>query len=192
MDTDDIMRVIFLALIGGSLIASLIVSQRGQMGRAMQQAAIWGLIFVGTIAAYGLWSDIQPDLMGGQIMVGDGRVEVPRSPDGHYYVTVSVNGEPIDFVIDTGATDVVLSQADATKAGLDPANLAYLGTALTANGQVRTAAVRLETVALSGIEDRNVRAVVNQGQMDGSLLGMGYLGLYDRIEISGGTLILTR
>ena len=192
MDTDDIMRMIFLALIGGSLIASLIVSQRGQMGQAMQQAAIWGLIFVGTIAAYGLWSDIQPDLMGGQIMVGDGRVEVPRSPDGHYYVTVSVNGEPIDFVIDTGATDVVLSQADATKAGLDPDNLAYLGTALTANGQVRTAAVRLETVALSGIEDRNVRAVVNQGQMDGSLLGMGYLGLYDRIEISGGTLILTR
>ena len=117
---------------------------------------------------------------------------MPRRPDGHYSVTVAINGVPIEFVIDTGATDMVLSQADAARAGLDPANLAYLGSAMTANGEVRTATVRLETVNLSGIEDRNVRAVVNQGDLDGSLLGMGYLGRFSNIQITNGQMILTR
>jgi aspartyl protease family protein len=192
MNPDDLPRVIYLGLIIAVLIGSYLASNRGNMGKVAQQAAIWGLIFVGVIAAYGLWNDMRPDLMLRQQVLSEGIVEVPRSPDGHYYVTAQVNGVPVDFVIDTGASEMVLSQADAARIGLDPANLAYLGTALTANGEVRTAPVRLDTVNLSGIEDTNIRAVVNEGAMDGSLLGMGYLGLYARIEIADGKLILTR
>ena len=192
MNPDDLPRLIYLGLLVAVLVSSFLVHNRGNLGKVAQQAAIWGLIFVGTVAAVGLWSDMRPDLLLRQSVVSAGKVEVPRSPDGHYYVTAAVNGVPVDFVIDTGASDVVLSQADAARAGLAPDTLAYLGTALTANGAVRTAAVRLGTVNLSGIEDRNVRAVVNQGVMEGSLLGMGYLGLYARIEIEGGKLILTR
>lgn len=192
MNPDDLPRLIYLGLLVAVLVSSFLVHNRGNLGRVAQQAAIWGLIFVGTLAAVGLWTDMRPDLIGRQSVVGDGRIEVPRSPDGHYYVTAEVNGVPVDFVIDTGATDMVLSQSDAARAGLDPRNLPYLGTALTANGAVRTATVRLDLINLSGIEDRNVRAVVNEGAMAGSLLGMGYLGLYARIEIEGGKLILTR
>jgi aspartyl protease family protein len=87
---------------------------------------------------------------------------------------------------------MVLTQADAKRAGLDPETLAYLGRANTANGEVRTAFVRLEQVQLGEIVDRDVAAVVNEGQMEQSLLGMGYLQRWGRIEIAGGELILTR
>jgi len=103
-----------------------------------------------------------------------------------------VNGKPIEFVIDTGASQVVLSQQDAKKVGIDPSGLAYLGTANTANGTVRTASVRLDTVVLGGLIDSDVRAVVNDGEMDGSLLGMTYLGKFDSITIKDNELILSR
>jgi aspartyl protease family protein len=95
-------------------------------------------------------------------------------------------------VVDTGATDIVLTKEDAARAGLDPDSLRYLGRAGTANGEVRTAYVRLNDVRLGDITDRDVAAVVNGGQMDQSLLGMGYLQRWGRIEIAGGELILTR
>ena len=192
MNPDDLPRLLYLGLLVAVLIGSLLVSNRGNMGKMLQQAAIWGLIFVGTIAGYGLWSDISRDLTNRQSIVTAGTIAVPRSPDGHYYVTAQINGVPIEFVIDTGATDMVLSQADATAAGLNPDTLRYLGSAMTANGQVRTAPVTLDKVNLSGIEDSNVRAVVNEGAMDGSLLGMGYLSRFSNIQISDGQMILTR
>ena len=57
---------------------------------------------------------------------------------------------------------------------------------------MRTAPVRLDRVSLGPVLDRNVYAVVNDGQMQQSLLGMGYLQRWGKIEITGGELILTR
>ena len=107
-------------------------------------------------------------------------------------MTVAVNGTPIDFLVDTGATQVVLTQADAARIGLNPTELRYLGIANTANGQVRTAAVNLDEVQVGPYSDRNLRATVNGGEMDKSLLGMTYLGLYDSISITNDELILSR
>ncbi|MCE8471200.1 TIGR02281 family clan AA aspartic protease, partial [Rhodovulum sulfidophilum] len=120
------------------------------------------------------------------------RIEVPRAPDGHYYMTVEVNGTPLHFVVDTGATDVVLTRKDAARVGLDPEDLQYFGEAHTANGTVRTAPVRLDTVAIGPIVDRNLRAFVNAGEMHDSLLGMAYLNRFERIEFVRDRMILTR
>lgn len=117
---------------------------------------------------------------------------MPRGNDGHYHLTLDVNGTAIDFVIDTGASQVVLSQRDAARIGINADALNYSGAASTANGVVRTAPVVLDQVTLGGITDRGVAAVVNGGDMESSLLGMTYLGLYDRIEISNGELVLNR
>ena len=96
------------------------------------------------------------------------------------------------FVIDTGASQVVLSQRDAARIGIDLEDLRYFGSAMTANGVVETAPVFLDTVQLGSISDVNIPAVVNGGEMDTSLLGMTYLGLYDRIEIANNELVLSR
>ena len=96
------------------------------------------------------------------------------------------------FGVDTGATQIVLSKEDARSAGLDVDDLVYLGRAYTANGEVRTAPVRLDRFTIGPIEDTNVRAVVNDGAMEGSLLGMDYLQRFSSVEIGGGKLVLTR
>ena len=86
----------------------------------------------------------------------------------------------------------MLTQKDADRVGLATDALTYLGRANTANGEVRTAFVKLDQITLGTVTDRDVAAVVNQGTMEQSLLGMGYLQRWGRIEISGGQLILTR
>ncbi len=192
MSTDQIMQLTYLVLLGAAIGGSAIIAGRSNMGKMAQQAAIWALIFVGVIGAYGLWEDISGDINPRQAIIDDNTVEVPRNPDGHYYLTLEINNAPIRFVIDTGASQVVLSQSDAARIGIDPATLNYSGSANTANGIVRTAPVMLDKVSLGGITDRAIGAVVNGGAMNESLLGMTYLGLYDRIEITNGLLVLNR
>lgn len=186
-------RLVYLALLGGVLVFWFVVHNRKSLGRTVQQALAWGLIFLGVIAAIGLWGDIRQTVQPRQGMVTDaGRVEVPRANDGHYYLTLMVNGEPVDFMVDTGASEVVLTESDARRVGIDLDGLAYVGRAMTANGEVRTAPVRLGSVELGPVSDRNLRAWVNAGEMDQSLLGMSYLQRWRRIEITGGALVLTR
>ena len=192
MSTDQIMQMTYLVLLGAAIGGSAIVAGRSNMGKMAQQAAIWALIFVGVIGAYGLWEDISRDVNPRQALIDTDTIAVPRGTDGHYHLTLDINGTPIGFIVDTGASQVVLSQRDAARVGLDPADLRYSGSANTANGVVRTAPVVLNQVTLEGIADRGVRAVVNGGEMDTSLLGMTYLGLYERIEITNGELVLTR
>lgn len=127
-----------------------------------------------------------------QVLTASGALEVPLGPDGHYHMTLGINGAPIRFVVDTGATDLVLSQDDARRAGIEPDTLAYLGRAQTANGTVPMAQVRLETVTLGETVERNVPASVNGGEMFGSLLGMSYLSRFGRISIENNRLTLER
>lgn len=192
MSTDQTMQLVYLLLLGAAIGGSAIMAGRRNMGKMAQQAIIWALIFVGVIAAYGLWEDVSNDVTSRQSVIGASTIEVPRNFDGHYYLTLDINGTAVDFVVDTGASQVVLSQSDAARIGIDPATLRYSGSAMTANGVVRTAPVILDNVSLGGISDNGIAAVVNGGDMDTSLLGMTYLGLYDRIEIAGGQLVLNR
>ena len=186
------MQLTYLVLLGAAIGGSAIVAGRSNMGKMVQQAAIWVLIFVGVIGAYGLWDDISRNNNPRQAMVAQSTIAVPRSFDGHYHLVLTINDTPVEFIVDTGASQVVLSQRDAARAGIDPATLNYTGSARTANGIVRTAPVVLDQVGLEGVVDRRVPAVVNGGAMDVSLLGMTYLGLYDRIEITNDELVLSR
>lgn len=193
MTGDNIASLIYLVLLGCAVGGWLLTSGRDSIGKTLQMAMIWGFIFLGVVAGYGLWNDVQRQTTGGQMLqLGSGQISVPRQSDGHYYLNLALNGETVRFVVDTGASDMVLSIDDARRIGLDPDSLNFIGTANTANGQVRTAPVRLNTVRLGDITDTDVYASVNGGEMDGSLLGMGYLEKWGRIEISGGELRLTR
>ncbi|GAB4283517.1 MAG: TIGR02281 family clan AA aspartic protease [Roseovarius sp.] len=194
LDELDLARLLYLVLLGGAVVLWFVAQNRASAGRVTQQALVWGLIFVGVIAAAGLWSDIRQTVRpgGALVQVEAGRIVVPRAPDGHYYLTAEVNGAAVDFVVDTGASQIVLSRSDARRAGIDTAALVYIGRAQTANGAVRTAPVRLQRIAIGPIVDTGVRAVVNEGDLDRSLLGMDYLQRFARVEIADGQLVLTR
>lgn len=193
MSGDNTASLIYLVLLGLAVGGWFFLQSRDGLGKMVQMAMIWGFIFLGVVAGFGLWNDVQRQTTRDQmVQLGEGQIAVPRQPDGHYYLTLELNDAPVRFVVDTGATDMVLSEADATRAGLNPEDLNYVGIARTANGEVRTAPVEIDTVRLGDITDTNVRASVNGGEMPGSLLGMGYLERWGRIEISNGELRLSR
>ncbi len=187
-------RLIYLIVLMAMVAGWFFMQSRQGWNKTLQQVAVWAMIFTGVAAGYGLWEDInrQCDIPRQAYEASSGSVTLPRARDGHYYLTATINGTPLRFVVDTGATDMVLTRADAEAAGLSPDNLNYLGRASTANGEVRTAYVRLDEVELGGVRDTDVPAVVNEGEMRQSLLGMGYLQRWGRIEITNGELILTR
>lgn len=175
------------------LVFWFFVNHRGSLNKTLQFGALWGLIFLGAIAAYGVWDDIRHTITPQQSSFAEeGKIVVPQNPDGHFYLRATVNTEPVLFVLDTGATDMVLTRLDAERVGLDPDTLIYTGRANTANGEVKTATVRLDTMQLGPVTDRDVPAVVNGGTMEQSLLGMRYLQRWGKLEISDGELTLTR
>jgi len=195
MTGDDIANLIYLSVlilvIGGYFIAV----SRTNLPKMLQQGAIWVFIFIGAITVAGLWSEMGTTSFSRQSVIqtdGSTIVSAPRDRDGHYYLSLIINDAPIRFVVDTGATDLVLTKEDAARVGLDPKQLAYLSIANTANGQVRLARVRLDSVQLGDITDQDVRAVVNEGDMRESLLGMTYLQKFGRIQIEGNRLTLIR
>lgn len=199
MTEDEIGRLIYLGVILLVLLGSFIGLGRINIGKNIQQAFIWIGIFAMLIIAYGQRDVLQRELFPEQVQLpqitggAQGQViTLRRSIDGSFRTQIEVNGTPIRFLVDTGATDVVLTQTDARRVGLDPDRLNYSRSALTANGRVGIAPVRLNEVRFAGSVDRNVGASVNQGELGISLLGMSYLGRFKSIEIRGNQMILIR
>lgn len=190
MDGDTTANLLYLTLLLMAVAGWAIAEFRRNGGAALRGLMAWGMIGVALVAGYGLWGDIRTQLAPMQ-QVSTGRVEVPRAPDGHFYLTLEVNGQRIRFMADTGASGVVLGRDVARDLGIDPAGLAYTGRAITANGEVRTAFVRLPEVRLGDFVDQDVPAQINSGQMDGALLGMDYLGRF-RIQIDNQRMVLER
>ncbi|MEO1789705.1 MAG: TIGR02281 family clan AA aspartic protease [Pseudomonadota bacterium] len=195
METYDLARLGYLALLGFAVGGWLMLEHRRSAGVMFKQAMVWVFIFLAIIAGVGLWGDIRQEIAPHRQMVFTGdttRIETERAWDGHYYLEVEMNGVPLTLVVDTGATAIVLSQQDARQLGIETADLMFTGVAGTANGEVRTASVRINEVILGNMLDRNVPALVNSGEMDTSLLGMSYLQKFSRIEIADNTLVLER
>ena len=188
MTEHDIGRFAYLALLLIAIAGWVIAENRRNIGAMLRQALGWGFSFLAAIAAYGLWGEIRTQVAPRQAVFDAGaRIEVPRAPDGHFFVTLAIGGTPVRFMVDTGATSTALSGRDADRLGIDRATLAFTGQARTANG-----VIRLRDVTLDGIPMGDMRAWVGDGPLDVSLLGMDFLGRFARIEIAGDRLILTR
>lgn len=188
----DPARLAYLSLLLLALGAFVVVEFRRDAGSTTRAVLAWGLIFLAAIGAAGLWQDISREVMPRQAMLDPTRIEVPLAPDGHFHLTAELNGAPVRFIVDTGASALALSPRDARRAGIALDRLVYAGQARTANGIVPTATVRLDRVAIGDIVDENVPAMVIQADIDRSLMGMDYLRRFARISFEGDTMILER
>lgn len=124
-----------------------------------------------------------------QIDDGTGAVMLDRNSDGHFYVDAKVNGMPVNFLVDTGATGVALTVKDAERAGvpINPALFGVIGSG--ASGEVRGEQVRLDQITVGPKTVGNLAGVVIEGG-EQSLLGQSFLGKFDTVEIRGDTMVL--
>ena len=121
---------------------------------------------------------------------GGGEVIVPPGPLGHFLVDADVNGVQVRFLVDTGASSVTLTAADAERIGLPVRALDYSARYETANGQILAAPVTLRDMQIGGEEIANVRASVTQAPLNVSLLGMSFLNRLAGYEVSREGLVL--
>ncbi|MEQ6916451.1 retropepsin-like aspartic protease family protein [Halomonas aquatica] len=110
-----------------------------------------------------------------------------RNRAGHFVATGRINGEPVEFLLDTGATYVAVSDELAQRLGLEAIGSAWFN---TANGRVRGDLATLDEVSLGGYEARDVRGSISPGLTgEVALLGMSFLDRFD-IEIRGERMVL--
>lgn len=120
-------------------------------------------------------------------------VELPstefiRSPDGLFYVTGRVNGHAIRFLVDTGASVVMLTRADADNIGLDLHQGAFQSSVRTANGTSAMAWTKLREVSIAGRDVGDIDAAVPKAGLPVSLLGQNLLSKLGAVTIDGDRL----
>jgi aspartyl protease family protein len=185
--SDDFGRFVYLLPIALMLAAGIWGSRRN-IGQSMRQFMIWLVIILALATAYlyrqdalGVGNRLLAGLVPGRAVVvttseGGQEVIVHKMLSGHFEADVSVNGQSVPMLVDTGASMVALSHADALRIGIDPKQLTYSMTVMTANGRARAAPVTLDQVAIGPIVRSNVAAsVAEDGRLDQSLLGMSFL-----------------
>lgn len=179
------------------LMSSLILGWRGSASQALRYAFIWIAVGFGLVVVYAYRDDLAPfwQRVAGEVnpampvQRAGAEVVLRRAEDGHFYVDTDINGTSIRMLADTGASMVVLSEADAERAGLDPDQLDYTLPVSTANGQARAAEVTLDEVRVGSIVRRDVRAAVAKG-LSGSLLGMSFFRTLSQVAMESDELVL--
>ncbi|HVO16849.1 MAG TPA: TIGR02281 family clan AA aspartic protease [Alphaproteobacteria bacterium] len=182
-----------------ALIASgMLLGRRIGVGSALRSILAWGALAVLLVLGYTYRDDLS-DVVGrvtGELRPSQGTLSGERaltfrqSRGGHFLVEARVGEVPVRFLVDTGASAVILSRADAARLGFDPAKLRYTQRFGTANGEILAAPVTLPSVAIGPARFDDVRAYVSDGNFAGSLLGMSLLGRFRSYEVKDGTLTL--
>jgi aspartyl protease family protein len=178
--------------------AGLVFAPRVKIGETVRNIAIWlaiaGVLIVGLsfrdeigMVVERVRSELVP---GYAIESGEHELVLTESNGGNFYIIGEANGVRVRFLIDTGASDVVLSPADAASLGIDVGALDFSRTYSTANGLGRGAPYTLDRLALGPIAVSDMEVSVNEAEMGSSLLGMTFLRRFRSFEIQGRRLIL--
>jgi aspartyl protease family protein len=178
--------------------AGFVFARRVRFGEAGRNIAIWVAVTAVLVLGYSyrdalsaVGARIQSEFLPGDpVSTASHTMVLTQDSDGDYFVFGSANGTRIRFLVDTGASDIVLSPADAKRLGFDVASLSYVSGYETANGIGAGARVTLNTLSVGPFTLWNVTADVNRTDMRGSLLGMAFLKRMKSFEFNGRQLIL--
>ncbi len=187
------------AIIAVLMVSRLVISRHGLTLMAKQMLAVLAL-GAALVTAYsykddlgGLYDRALATIVPGHgVQVAPGRIQFTADDSGQFFVDAKVDGVGIHFLVDTGASGIAISQADAKHLGFDPRDLSFTGQFSTANGETRGAPVTLHSVEIGPLAATRVRAWINEGNLEVSLLGMSYLNTLGRIEIKGDRLTIER
>lgn len=190
LDANLVRAMVILFIFGGAAA----FWSRSSLMRLAKVAGMWVIIVI-TISGFYLYrSDFGDRFMSaldpaGVMSTGEGLI-VQRNRDGHFWLRASFDGVPLLLMVDTGASNIVLSPDDAKKIGLRSNQLDFSGRADTANGSVSFARATVTSVGVGDQMFFDVPITVNGAEMQGSLLGMTLLDRFASVEFRGDTLIL--
>jgi aspartyl protease family protein len=118
-------------------------------------------------------------------------LDIPRDARGHFQTDGRIDGQRVNFMIDTGASLVALNEKTAARFGLRPSRSDYNATVTTANGTIKAARTRLAMIELGGLMVRDVDALVLPDEaLSENLLGLSFLSKLKRFEYANGRLVL--
>ena len=194
----EVARAIWLFALLAVIASGVVFSQRIRLGEAARNLAIWTGITALLVLGFAfqdelrfVWQRVRGELVPGYAVETEpGLLVLSEGADGHFHVIGEVNGVPVDFFVDTGASDTVLSPSDAMRAGYDLSSLEFSRMYQTANGVVAGAPVTLDSLVIGPIEVRDFPASVNGAEMGSSLLGMNFLRTLASFEIRDRRLYL--
>jgi len=171
---------------------------RGRFSQAIRAILIWIAVVLVLAVGYTYRFELREvadrvmaEFLPGHAATRGRTVEIARGSGGNFVVVTQVNGARLSMILDTGASSVVLTYDAAKAAGLPLEVLSYSVPVDTANGRTRAAPVTLQTIAIGGIVERDVSALIAQpGQLRQSLLGMSFLNRLEGWEVRGDRLVL--
>lgn len=196
----DMDRARLIQLIGMLVLVSsgVVLGRRFRGRESLRNVLIWCGIFAILIVGYTLRDDfaqlgnkVLGDLIPDRaVQTGPHELTLTADQDDSFYTSGTINGARAEFLIDTGASSVVLSPADAERAGIDLSSVDYTNRFESAHGEGRGASFVVERLTIGPIELHHVPVVINQSPMRTSLLGLTFLRRLDSFEMRGRKLML--
>jgi aspartyl protease family protein len=194
----DRANLIWLIAILAMVSSGLIFARRINMKETVRNILIWVAIAAALLVAVSFRDEIESVAMrvrselvpGYALEAGEHEMVLTESDGGSFYIFGEANGVRIRFLIDTGASDTVLSPSDAMALGIDVRALDFSKVYSTANGMGRGAPYTLDELSVGPISVSPMPVSINGAEMRSSLLGMTFLRRLRSFEIQGRRLIL--
>jgi aspartyl protease family protein len=196
--TDQWSHVLYLCGFLTVLCAGALRARPIGFGRRLRYAAVWVAVAAVLVLGYayreelaGVPRRLQLTFSSGEpVTLARHELAVPQDDQGAFIVYGEIDGQRVRFMVDTGATDTVLSPADARRLGVDVDHLRYGYVAETANGKGYGAAFTAKRLQVGPIGFDDFPMTVNRAPMSSSLLGLSFLNRLDSFEFKGRSLIL--
>jgi aspartyl protease family protein len=194
-DGDQAVHVLYLlgVLV---LVGSALVVRRIPLAQGLKMLAGWVLIFAAAFIIFtmkdeflALGNRLLLETRGGVEQTAGGEIRIRQAPDGHFWVTAEVNGEPVRFLIDSGATTTSLSRETADRVGIAPGT-GFQAMVRTANGIVMVDRGRADTLKVGTIERRDVGVHISDAFGDMNVIGMNFLSSLSSWSVEGRTLVM--
>jgi aspartyl protease family protein len=192
--TNDWMLGSLYLLMALMLVAGSLIARRERFAKLMTFLLAWIAIFGAGFVLFTFRDDLgyvaqrlRAEASGEPVVEGQ-QVRIPMAIDGHFWVEASLNGIPVKFLVDSGATMTTIGRATAEAAGV-PVSTNRTQMVRTGNGMLRVSTGRANSLAIGAIERSSVRLHVTENE-DLNVLGMNYLSTMNRWGVEGRWLIL--
>lgn len=179
------------------LVVSAFAVRRVKLGAAVKMFAAWVLIFAAAFVVFTFKDEFAA--LGGRLLLAarggevveaaPGETRVRLAPDGHFWVQAELNGEPVRFLIDSGATTTSISRDTAERVGIEPRG-GFPAIVKTANGTVAVQRGRADSLRVGNIERSGVAVHISEAFGDMNVIGMNFLSSLRSWSVEGRTLIL--